>query len=303
MSKIGLFLEGEPSGGGTFQYTQTMLEAVAALPSDQFSVVVGYASEAWLAYLGSYNLKVVHIPRGVWARAFGLGWALLGLPMRAWHTICPFFHPMVKTLLREQCDLWIFPAHNLRSYQFPVPALVAIHDLMFRYEKRFPEFASRWEYLNRERSCRNICRWSKGVLVDLELGRKQMVESYDIAAAHVHVLPYIAPKYMFSAEVPPDFEERYQLPAKFIFYPAQFWAHKNHKNLLEAIARLKIEIPGLKAGVVRGETKCLRYGCGAGTCPWSYCGHRFFGLRSRFLHAGTLSSGTGSGHAYLLRAD
>jgi glycosyltransferase involved in cell wall biosynthesis len=117
---------------------------------------------------------------------------------------------------------------------------------MFRYEKRFPESASRWEYLNRERSCRNISRWSKGVLVDSETGKLQMAESYNMELDRIHVLPYIAPKYMRQDNTPADFDSRYQLPAKFIFYPAQFWEHKNHKGLINAVRSLKGSLPDLK---------------------------------------------------------
>src|SRR3990172_4364321 len=122
MKKIGLFLETAPHGGGTFQYNQMMLGAVASLPSDQFSVVVGYASELWSDYLTSYKLRTMPVPRGFWGRAIGLAWTLLGLPVSWWRRISPFFHPMARAILRERCDLWIFPSHDLRSYQFPVPS-------------------------------------------------------------------------------------------------------------------------------------------------------------------------------------
>lgn len=246
MKKIGLFLEAEPYFGGTFQYNQIMLDAIAALPPERFSVVVGYTSELWLDYLKEYDVKAVPIPRGFWGRAFGLGWTLLGLPMGLWRRVCPSFHPMAKALLREKCDLWIFPSHDVRSYQFPVPALVSIHDLMHRYERRFPEAASGWVYLNRERCFRNICRWAKGVLVDSEIGRQQVNESYGMPAEHIHVLPFIAPKYMRTGQAPAGFDSRYRLPAKFIFYPARFWAHKNHERLIKAVAALKNELPDLK---------------------------------------------------------
>ena len=254
MKKIGLFLETAPHGGGTFQYNQMMLGAVASLPSDQFSVVVGYASELWSDYLTSYKLRTMPVPRGFWGRAIGLAWTLLGLPVSWWRRISPFFHPMARTFLKEKCDLWIFPSHDLRSYQFPVPSLVSIHDLMHRYERSFPESASGWEYRNRELSCRYICRWSQGVLVDSETGRRQMIESYGIPAGRVHVLPYIAPRYMREVQTPLGFESRYRLPAKFIFYPAQFWEHKNHKRLIKAVVKLKNEIPDLKL-VLAGSKK------------------------------------------------
>lgn len=246
MKKIGLYLEVEPHFGGTFQINQSMLEALAALPVDRFSVVVGHASERWQPYLEKHDLPAVPIPKGQWGRAVGLGWTLFGLPMGLWRSLTPLFHPMARALLRERCDLWIFPSYDLRSYQFPIPALVSIHDLMYRYEKRFPESASWWNYYNKDRINRNNCRWSKGILVDSELGRQQMVESYDIPPSRVHALPFIAPSYMHSTEVRADFDEHYRLPAKYIFYPAQFWWHKNHRNLLKAVAHLKGELPDLK---------------------------------------------------------
>ncbi len=39
---------------------------------------------------------------------------------------------------------------------------------------------------------------------------------------------------------------RLQLPDKFLFYPAQFWAHKNHLRLIEAFREVVAEIPDLK---------------------------------------------------------
>jgi glycosyltransferase involved in cell wall biosynthesis len=257
MKKIGLFLEYAQSGGGTLQYNQIMLDAVAALPRERFGVVVAYTSAAWLEYFKVYDMKAVLVPRGFWGRALGLGWSLFGLPMGLWRKICPLFHPMAKALLQEQCDLWIFPSQDARGFQFPVPALVSIHDLMHRYERRFPESASKWEYLNRERTYANICRWAKGVLVDSEIGRQQVAESYRMPLERIHVLPYIAPKYMLSGQAPPGFDARYRLPAKFIFYPARFWAHKNHKNLIGAMAKLKYDIPDLK--LVLAGAKSRKY--------------------------------------------
>ena len=246
MKKIGIYLEVEPYFGGTFQINQSMLDALAALPSDRFSVVVGCTSESWQPYLQDLDLRTVSIPKGFLGRAIGLGWTLTGLPMGLWRMLTPYFHPIAKVLLREKCDLWIFPSYDLRSYQFPVPALVSIHDLMYRYEKRFPESASGWAYFNRERINRNNCRWSSGILVDSQLGQQQMVESYSISASRVFPLPFIAPRYIHSTETRADFAEQYRLPDKYIFYPAQFWYHKNHKKLLEAVARLKTELPDLK---------------------------------------------------------
>jgi len=247
MKKIGLFLESEPHFGGTFQYNQTMLDAVAALPRDKYSVVVGYTSEKWVDYLKQYDgVKGVPIPRGFWGRAIGLAWLLLRLPMGIWRKLTPLFHPMAKAVLRENCDLWIYPSQDVKSFQFPVPALVSILDLVHRYDgKEFPEAASAWELMNREPGYTNICRWAKGVLTVSEMDKEQVVESYGRNPNTIYSLPMVPPRYMYNTEVPRDFDAKYPLPPKYLFYPAQFWEHKNHKNLVRAIASLKAEFPDL----------------------------------------------------------
>jgi glycosyltransferase involved in cell wall biosynthesis len=100
----------------------------------------------------------------------------------------------------------------------------------------------------------NVCRWAKGILVDSEVGRQQVAESYGTPLERIHVLPFVAAPYIRETQTLPDFDVRYPLPAKFIFYPAQFWEHKNHKRLISAIASLKNELPDL-ALVLAGSPK------------------------------------------------
>jgi glycosyltransferase involved in cell wall biosynthesis len=253
MKKVGLYLDCSPPRG-EFQINQFVLDAVAALPSERFSVVVAYSSELWTEYLKNYNLKTIYVSAGFWGRAACLGWTQLGLPMGLWRRICPLFHPLARAFLREQCDLWIFPSQNSRSYQIPVPAIGSIHDLMHRYERDFPEASSKREFNYRERMFANVCRWARGVLVDSEMGRKQVAESYGMPLERIHVLPFVAPPYIRETITPQGFDSRYSLPAKFIFYPAQLWEHKNHKRLIRAVERLKKDLPDL-ALVLAGAKK------------------------------------------------
>ena len=254
MKRIGLFLDVEPGGGGTFQYNQAVLEAVAALPPDRFSVVVGYTSRLWQDYLQDYALERFQIRQGIFGRGVGFIWHKLGLPLGPWRAINPLFHPMAQDLLRQRCDLWIFPSQDTRGCEFAVPALISIHDLMHRYERRFPEVGTRREFRIREAQYSSICTWARGVLVDSEIGARQVMESYGLRKERIHVLPFIAPPRDWEATVAPGFDGRYQLPVKFLFYPAQFWEHKNHACLVSAVSRLKKELPDLKL-VLAGSLK------------------------------------------------
>jgi glycosyltransferase involved in cell wall biosynthesis len=113
---------------------------------------------------------------------------------------------------------------------------------MHRYENRFPEVGSPKEYSKREFNYKNICKYSVGILTDSECGKNQVYESYHTRHEKIHVLPYTISfdSLVFSCD---HFKQKYSLPQKFLFYPAQFWKHKNHIRLINAIHSL---IPQLK---------------------------------------------------------
>ena len=106
---------------------------------------------------------------------------------------------------------------------------------MHIYEPDFPEVGSPAELKEREFHFVETCRWSKGVAVDSEVGKKQLVEAYRISPDKVFALPYIAPKYIYDEN--PVTQLPYELPEKYFFYPATFWLHKNHAGLFSALSK------------------------------------------------------------------
>lgn len=256
--KIGLFLDPLPHTGGTFQYNMTILEAVAALPPDSYDVVVGYTSKIWLEQINKYTVKSKFIKYGFTARVFGILVNYFNIPLSLCQKFSSLFQTTAQSLLHEKCDLWIFPSQDVLSYQAPLPSLVTVLDLAHRFEKKFAESASKSEYLIRERTFSNICTWARGVIVQTKEGQKQVIDAYGMAAEKIHILPLVAPGHIYATSPPAGFEERYCLPVKFLFYPAQFWEHKNHRNLLAAIAGLKNDLPDLKLVLVGAKKNAYR---------------------------------------------
>jgi len=109
----------------------------------------------------------------------------------------------------------------------------------------------------REYRFSNICRFAKAVLVDSEVGRRQVIDSYGMSPDRLFSLPYLPPRYIFNSVTPGDFNDRYQLPPRFLFYPAQFWAHKNHDRLLQAVAVARRSCPDIS--LVLAGPKCYEY--------------------------------------------
>ena len=245
MKRIGLFLESEPSAGGIFQYSMAILEACAALPHSKYEVVIGCAHEAWRPVLAGSTSSAIYFQKARAGLKLATLFKVLLLPGWLARLLSMKLNPLYRQMRQLECDLWLFPSPDSLVYQMPLPALTAIHDLMHRYEGKFPEVGGGWRYYVRDHRFGEMARWARGILVDAEVGRRQVVESYGIDPAKVHPLPYIPPSYIFGAQDAGDVVGRYSLPEKFFFYPAQLWSHKNHKRLISAAASLKGTLPDI----------------------------------------------------------
>jgi glycosyltransferase involved in cell wall biosynthesis len=122
--------------------------------------------------------------------------------------------------------------------------VISVHDLMHKYEPKFTEASSFLIFFYREKLYKLIAKKAQMIIVDSTLGRKQFIESYPIVVSNsVKVLPFIAPSYIYDYLNSNDqtFERENN-----IFYPASFWPHKNHINLLRAFLLLKEDGYSLK---------------------------------------------------------
>jgi glycosyltransferase involved in cell wall biosynthesis len=238
MKKIGIILGSEP-GAGVFQYTQSILDALLSFPPDEFELVAAYGDPTWLGHLHSGRMRAFPISDSLWDRAVNRGWHMARLPNALWRKVAYGLNATVRALVREKCDLWICPAHERWVFRAPIEALGTVHDLMHRYEPQFPEVSANGQYSQREFHFRETCKWARGVLVDSETGKQQLTEAYDVAPSKVFVLPYIPPGYIYNGQGAEQGPRNPALPEKFLFYPAQFWMHKNHLRLFEALDTLR----------------------------------------------------------------
>jgi glycosyltransferase involved in cell wall biosynthesis len=239
MKKIGLYLD-SPVQGGTFQYNLSILDAIISLPNNQFNYQITYTSDLWGKYLKEEKIPATRINRTLLSRT----WFQIRSPLWFWRRFCVGSDSFSKSFISLKCDLWIFPSQDIWTYSLPVKSLGTVHDLMHRYERSFPEAGSKKEYLFRETHYKRTCKFSKGILVDSQLGKEQLMESYIVDESKIFILPFIAPKYIYEENSQNVID--YKLPNKYVFYPAQFWEHKNHKGLVNAISLIAHKLPDLK---------------------------------------------------------
>ncbi len=177
-----------------------------------------------------------------------------------------FARPLARSWLqRLKIDLMLYAAPTTLSFGAGIPYVMAIHDLQHRLQPEFPEVSSKGEWEAREYLFRNGARYAAALLADSETGKEDILNFYapfGVTPDRVHVLPFVPPPYLrtiVSMDERQRVRDRYRLPERYLFYPAQFWPHKNHLRLVQALALLKetkgLHIPIVFCGSHSGEIR------------------------------------------------
>jgi len=145
---------------------------------------------------------------------------------------------------KHDIDVMIYPRIDFETFHNDVPFIVAIHDLQHRINPQFPEVSAGnlWEW--REYFFRNATRNALAIFVDSEIGKEDVVNCYQTPPEKIVTLPFLPPDYLdeeVSEALLDETRKTFNLPKKFLFYPAQFWPHKNHAKIVSALGRIKRE--------------------------------------------------------------
>lgn len=250
--RIGVVPRLEGSGGGIYQYSVTMLDGLSAIsPRPELVLFTEPRSrkvaQAWEAR--GYQIA------DLWPRT--LRWrvrrAMLRIAPRSKHVATAGEHAYSVRLQSAQVrqridrfglDFIVLPAPSPFGFESDVPYVMAVHDLQHRLHPEFPEVSDDGEWSHREYLVRNGIKGALAVLVDSEIGREDVLDCYGdlIDADRVAVLPFLPASYLTSPVDTSGTEqvrERFGLPERYLLFPAQFWPHKNHVRVVQALGRLR----------------------------------------------------------------
>lgn len=136
---------------------------------------------------------------------------------------------------RSGCDA-VLEAADFFGWRFPLPCLAWVPDFQDRY---LPQLFSRWARQRRSLGLRLQLAAGRRVLLSSEDARNDCERFYPRArgrttVARFAVLPALAP-----GEHDPQVLSRHRLPERFFYLPNQFWVHKNHAGVIDAVRLLR----------------------------------------------------------------
>lgn len=168
--------------------------------------------------------------------------------------------PKKEKLLRKEVQDFV-DKNNIDTFFFPstiispkeiknVRTIITICDLQHEY---FPENFSEQNLRQRKENYQYAVFNSDHIIAISDYTRKTIIEKYKIdpnkiTAIHLGI---------GDVKNKTEYKCSISLPKDFLFYPAAFWPHKNHKILIEALGKLKNEFPDLKL-VFTGFNKTIK---------------------------------------------
>lgn len=125
-----------------------------------------------------------------------------------------------------------------------LPYIFTIWDLCHLEHPEFPEVTLNGEFEKRESLYSRATPKAVAVITDSEHTSRLAAHRYGVQTDRLVDMPFSPSPFLRAAKennsvVAEDVLQKYRLTAGYLLYPAQFWAHKNHKNLLKALALLK----------------------------------------------------------------
>lgn len=229
--KIGILTITSPDEGGGYQYTLSLLEALS-LHLDKFEYVqIRYPDFPKVldndivinkrkSSMGLKVKRLLHAYAGI-----NIG-DISGFPKEKFAEIDLIISPTIT----------LFPCHMKKPYK---PYIVTIHDFQHEY---YSEFFSFREMISRKIGY-TTAKFAEVVIVESKHVKNDVIKFLGVDERKVKVILSPPPSYLTEISLTEKdinkVRKKYSLPNRYLFYPAQFWYHKNHINLLIALHFIK----------------------------------------------------------------
>ncbi|MFD1736778.1 glycosyltransferase [Bacillus salitolerans] len=223
--KIGIPIIGGKDWMGGVSYIELLVKALKSLPINEIPeiyLIVFYENKSNLSYFD----RIFPIINGI----INVGFEERGY---AKSTNIP------EIFVSNQDDLFNFIDFYYPSFK-PLPNKCYASWIPDFQHKYLPEFFPKQELINRDKQDLKNSEFSKVIIFSSKDAEKDFKNFYPNSKSVTRILTfYSLPEDSWYSKSPTDTIRKYNLPNKFLICCNQFWAHKNHKVLFQAISILK----------------------------------------------------------------
>ena len=249
-----------PESGGGYTFEQDILAALVELANQshhEFFLFTENISifDKQITFSGNFEiikLKKVKRFQNILrkARHFCLkyGWTNLAKVME---------NPLRKSTAKYKIEFVWFPTPIYSPID--IPYIATVWDIQHRVQPWFPEVGIESIWNEREKYSKEFLERAVYIITPNQASQNELALYYQIPLDRFLKFPHPVPRISLQSQIRIDaILNKYNLvKQEYLFYPAQFWPHKNHINLLSALKLLRdesdISIPLVLVGSDKGN--------------------------------------------------
>ncbi len=242
--KLGFFFESSPRDGGAFHTNINIVNIFNENNKGEFEITYIVNSVEIQKILEKKNCKTILFKSNIFDRIiiFLSGIQFFKLFLKKIKIKSKF----EKFILQNKIDLIYFNSPTRFSlYLEEIPFVMNIYEMQHRTDNYFPEYRLSYHNLDiRDEIIINCIKKAFKIIVATPKDKKLLKELYNSFDKNVVIQPYVP-------QIPNLYENEFKKEnfkliydslkieaEKVLIYPAQFWAHKNHKYLIDAFKNL-----------------------------------------------------------------
>lgn len=166
-----------------------------------------------------------------------------------------------KIFIINKIDILYYPNPSNNIYNYPY--ITTCWDLGHKNSYPFPEVSMNNTFEIRNEFCNNVYQKAFAIFCESLAGKEELVFYEKINPNRIFVLPMIPSgvvNIILNQEEQNRILEKYGLKKnKYFFYPAQFWSHKNHFNLINAFEIFLNNFPDFKLVLIGSDKGNMQY--------------------------------------------
>lgn len=137
-----------------------------------------------------------------------------------------------KIIFEKNSDLIIFLNAHENSYNLKISSIINFHDII---HKTHPEFLEKREVIIRNVIYQNSANSADFIIASSKTMKKEFVSFMRLKVNKIILINEGVDK-NFTLKV-----KNKKIKKKYFFYPAQFWIHKNHIQLIKEFTKFKVK--------------------------------------------------------------
>ena len=236
MKKIGILAYTKKEDGGVFQYTQSLIDSLKMDKKKEYIIFTNIDNHVFDN--NTIEVRKINKPYE------NVTIKIIRLLQRLFFIRKAFFFKKNELNAFADIDFFISPGISCYPHFYlNKPFIFTLHDMQ---EKYFPNFFNQKIRLKRFSDNRALLKFTEKVLCESDFVKNDIMNFTGTKAAKIIVIKSPPPEefitFKFKSSQYEVVRKKYDLPQKYIFYPAQCWFHKNHIKLVEAFNLVQKEI-------------------------------------------------------------